>query len=146
MWREEIWLGLSGPATRFSPTYLHIYWHLNILVETTGASQSCSVCVFSGPLCFSLQAAVDCVVSSFYHRYVGSLVYPNSSIVGIYFLTPVFFFFRLCQWSSWKPSPAIRGSLYLQLSIWIVVVNLEKGNSGSLCTQLMAAQGEAHVT
>lgn len=29
--------------------------------------------------------------------------------------------------ANWKPSPAIRGSLYLQLSIWIVVVNLEKG-------------------
>lgn len=68
----------------------------------------------------------------------------NSSIIGIYILSTVFFpflFFCLYWWSSRKPSPAIRGSLYLQLSIWIVVVNLEKGNSGSLCMRLWLPRG-----
>lgn len=98
-------------------------------------------CVYQ---CFSLQAVVDCVISVFYHRYAGSLVGLNSSIIGIYILSTVFFpflFFCLYWWSSRKPSPAIRGSLYLQLSIWIVVVNLDKGNSGSLCMRLWLPRG-----
>lgn len=87
----------------------------------------------------------DCTTSLFFfHRHASSSVDSNSSIAVICIPTSVFSF-CFCQRCSRKPSPAIRGSLYLQLSIWIVVVNLEKGNSGSLQTLLIAARGEAGV-
>lgn len=86
--------------------------YLNILVAKEEGFKV-AITVRSGGECVyqsaSLQAVVDCVISVFYHRYAGSLVGPNSSIIGIYILSAVFFpflFFRLYRRSSRKTIPS----------------------------------------